>query len=521
MTLIGYILLFVSAALTGVVGAWFFLKRTAVDESASMKKTAAEILAKAKKESKELFENAELEVRRETLDRRNKEEQEIEKIEAEMVAQELDLTSLEERLGVWETDLESWSADIKKRMNDVSSLNGQVKKMETDTGELEKRSGEVVEEIAGEKAADVRERIRSGLVDAHKADCADRLRNIEASVMPESSRSAKRILGISIGRLADLPVPPRSVSGMALSKEEVERLEKHGQIVFQEIENAMGAHVAFDAVDGLIRVECVDGVTRELGRRVLHGLVREKRGVISKEAVVVTISAAKKEMNRQIRKMGLDAFKTMKLEPAADEIVELLGRLFFRTSYAQNQYHHALEASMLAGLMAHELGVDVTTARRAGLLHDIGKALTHEIEGSHAVIGAQIAERNGESPVIVNAIAAHHDDEEPGGVFAYIVAAADAASGARPGARRELVEAYMDRIQELERAARSFAGVSEAYAVQAGRELRVLVDEKKTNDEQASALAADIAGKISEEMVFPGQIKVTVIRSTNAVAVAG
>lgn len=518
--MIAYMLLFIATALAGVVGAWFVLNRTYVDDSTSAKEKADGILAEAKKEAKRIIQTAELEVRRETLDQRTEAEQEIEKIEAEMVAQELDLTSLEERLDVWETDLETWSADVQKRMNDVSSLNGQTKKMNSDAKELNNRFGEVVEERAGENASDVRTRITSGLVDGHKADCADRLRNVESSMLPESSRLAKRTLGISIGRLVPQPTPPRSISTMSFSGEEIQRLEKNGRMVFQEIESLIGANIAFDGVEGVLRVECVDGVTRELGRRVLQLLLREKRGDISKDGVAAAVNSVKKEMNGRIRRMGLDAFKTMKLEPAADEIVDLVGRLFFRTSYAQNQYHHALEASILAGLMAYELGVDVNTARRAALLHDIGKALTHEIEGSHAVIGAEIAERNGESAVIVNAIAAHHDDEEPAGIFAHLTAASDGASGSRPGARRELVEAYMDRIQDLEKAARSFSGVSEAYAVQAGRELRVLVDEKKTNDEQASALAAEIAGKISEEMVFPGQIKVTVIRSINAVAAA-
>lgn len=520
MDVLVYIIVFSLSASLGGFGAWFVLKRVFDEKALDPELMVEEIRKRAGKEADEIIHAAELDARRESLDMRTQSEQEIEKEEAALVAKEIELDSTEERLSVWEVDLDGWDAEVQKRLNDISSLKGQAKKMKRDSEELESRLLGVIEERAGESSGDLCSRITNGMVDGHKAECADRLRNIEAMVVPDAGRLAKRILGISIGRVVPQPAPARINNVFLLSQEELDRFQREGREIIDTIEDLTGVHLAFDELEGSIRVENIDGVARETGRRILEKVLRTKSGGNTRDRINTIAKSVKKVIEKEISGRGLEAFKVMSLEPPADELVNLVGRLYYRTSYAQNQYYHAMEASIIAGLMASELGVDVKIAQRAGLLHDIGKALTHEIEGSHAVIGAEIAERNRESKTIVNAIAAHHDDEEPTSIYAHLTAASDASSGSRPGARRELVEAYMDRIQDLERVASSFKGVSGAYAVQAGRELRVLVDEKSTNDEQASNLASGIAEKISDEMVFPGQIKVTVIRTTNALAVA-
>jgi len=225
-------------------------------------------------------------------------------------------------------------------------------------------------------------------------------------------------------------------------------------------------------------------------------------------------------LDQEIRTLGKKAFHVLEIPKAHPEIVELVGALNYRTSYTQNQWLHAVEASFLCGMMAAELGLDEKLARRATLMHDIGKALTHKIEGSHAVIGADIARRLGESEVVANAIGAHHADEPPSSVYAYLVAAADAMSGARPGARRELAEGFTARVEDLERIGASYRGVDHAHAVHGGRELRVYVREKEVDDLRVVEMSQDIAARISDEMTFPGQIKVTVIRAFEAVATA-
>ena len=226
-------------------------------------------------------------------------------------------------------------------------------------------------------------------------------------------------------------------------------------------------------------------------------------------------------LDREVVDLGKKAFAELELPKAHPDIVQLVGRLNYRTSYTQNQWKHSVEAAFLAGLMAEELGLDLKLARRATLLHDIGKALSHEVEGSHAVNGAEWARRLGENDVVANAIGAHHGDEPFDSVYAFLVAAADALSGARPGARREMVETYVKRIADLERIAQSFAGIERVYAVQAGREVRVHVQENQVSDSRATEMASAIAQRISRELVFPGQIKVMVIREVRAVELAG
>jgi len=291
------------------------------------------------------------------------------------------------------------------------------------------------------------------------------------------------------------------------------------------------AHEALERVSGLqllvsddqdaIRLDGLDGVGKEMCRRALGRIVKKPETLDeARKDPDAWATRTREHLEQEIRSLGKRAFQALGIPKAHPEIVDLVGALNYRTSYTQNQWWHAVESSFLAGMMAAELGLDEKLARRATLMHDIGKALTHKIEGSHAVIGADIARRLGESEVVANAIGAHHTDEPFNSVYAYLVAASDAMSGARPGARRELADGFTAKVEDLERIGLSRRGVIDAHAVHGGRELRVYVRERDVDDVAAVEMSTDIAQQISEQMTFPGQIKVTVIRAFEATATA-
>jgi ribonucrease Y len=374
-----------------------------------------------------------------------------------------------------------------------------------------------MEQVAGETRAELRDRLVGEWVTDAKARAADELRRIDQSLADaEHGREAKRVMGIAIQRyqghylterlLSNLPLPP------GLGARLVPDLP-----VLEEIAN-IKLTLADD--QSAVRLEGQDSFGREIARRYIRKL--EKHGSsFGKGDPRAAIEKVKEDLEREVVELGRRAFKELEIPRAHPDIVKLVGRLNWRTSYTQNQWKHAVEAAFLCGMMANELGLDVKLARRAALMHDIGKALTHAIDGSHAVIGADYARRLGESEVVANAIGAHHADEPCNSVYASLVAAADAMSGARPGARREQTDNYVQKLEDLERIGGSFAGVERAFAVQGGREVRIYVQEGRVSDERAVELSSEIARRISDEMTFPGQIKVTVIRELRAVEVAG
>ena len=335
-------------------------------------------------------------------------------------------------------------------------------------------------------------------------------------------KGAKRIMGIAVGRFyghylterlhSVLPLPPGEAGAAIVGRDEAN---------LRAIESVAGVTLALSEQRDTVRLEGLDGVGREVARRVLArlqrqpGTARDPAAVTKAAREISTALDAELERSRPARLH--DAGDSGRAHP---DIVKLVGRLNYRTSYTQNQWKHAVEAAYLCGMMADELGLDLQLARRAALMHDIGKALTHELDGSHAVIGAEYARRLGEHELVANAIGAHHTDEPFNSPYAYLVAAADAMSGGRPGARRQTDESFLARVEDLERITRGFRGVAEAYAVQGGREVRIYVEENRVDDLGAVNLSSEIAGKISREMRFPGQIRVTVIRELKAVEIA-
>jgi ribonuclease Y len=376
----------------------------------------------------------------------------------------------------------------------------------------------VLERVAGESRLEVKSQLVAEWVEQAHAEAADRLRRIEQGVNDaERGREAKRIMGIAIQRYEGHYLTERLLSNLPLAPGSAPRIfgEKNEHLPFIEEVSNVKLLLADDGQS--VRLDGQDSFGREIARRAISRFAKNGiRGDVKR-----SVEQIKDELEREVFDLGKRAFKELEIPRSHPDIVRLVGRLNWRTSYTQNQWKHAVEAAFLCGMMASEMGLDVKLARRAALMHDIGKSLTHAIDGSHAVIGADYARRLGEDEVVANAIGAHHLDEPFNSVYATLVAAADAMSGARPGARREQTDNYSQKLEDLERIGGRFQGVDRAFAVQGGRELRVYVKEDRVSDLRAVELSVEIAHRISEEMTFPGQIKVTVIREMRAVEIAG
>ncbi|MEG0895282.1 MAG: ribonuclease Y, partial [Oscillospiraceae bacterium] len=344
---------------------------------------------------------------------------------------------------------------------------------------------------------------------------AVKISNFEASLKDEAEDKAREYISLAISRVAADQVSEATVSVVSLPNDEMK-----GRIIGREgrniraIETLTGVDLIIDDTPEAITLSCFDPVRREVARRSLERLIQDGR--IHPTRIEEMVDKAKRDVDLHIKSEGERAVMETNVHGIHPEIIKLIGRLCFRTSYGQNVLNHSIEVAYLAGIMASELGIDATMARRAGLLHDIGKALNHEIEGSHVEIGVDVAKKFKENPQIIHAIEAHHNDVEPKTVIACLVQAADAISAARPAARRENIESYIKRLEKLEEIACSFEGVEKSFAIQAGREVRIMVNPENIKDENMVVVARDIVNRIEEELEYPGQIKVNLIRETRA-----
>ena len=346
-----------------------------------------------------------------------------------------------------------------------------------------------------------------------KREAAIQLSQIEATLKDEADSKARNIISLAIQRLASDHVSEATVSVVAIPNDEMK-----GRIIGREgrnihkIETLTGVDLIIDDTPEAITISCFDPIRREIARTALEKLISDGR--IHPTRIEETVDKARREIEQQIKQAGEQATFQTGVNGIHPDLVKFLGRLKYRTSYGQNVLEHSIEVAYLAGIMANELGVDPVLAKRAGLLHDIGKALTQEVEGSHVQLGVEIAKKFKENKEVCHAIEAHHGDVEPHSIVAVLVQAADAISAARPGARREDLDSYIKRLQRLEEISNSFDGVDKSYAVQAGREIRIMVKPEKINDDQMIVIARDIAAKIESELEYPGQIKVNVIRES-------
>jgi len=406
--------------------------------------------------------------------------------------------------------------DLTRREKGLQTRDQQLQSEEARISGLIKAQEEKLQEIAGLSTEDAKNRLMERYKDDARRGAANDAKRIEDEAREEAEKRAKRIVGLAIQRFAGEYVQDRSVTSVHLPNDELK-----GRIIGREgrniraLQEATGVDFIVDDTPETIVVSSFDPIRREVARIALEKLIVDGR--IHPTRIEEVVTKSQDEVERAMREAAEQAMLELSITRVHPEIVKLLGRLRYRYSYAQNVLRHSVECGFLCGLMAAELGLNVRQARRAGLLHDIGKAVSHEQEGGHAVVGGQIARKCGEDEVVANAIACHHDDEPCRHLLGHLVAAADTLSGARPGARREMLESYVQRLEDLERISASFTGVERAYAIQAGREVRVLVEPSEVSDAESALLAREIARKVEDSLTYPGQIRVTVVRETRAI----
>lgn len=427
-----------------------------------------------------------------------------------------ELQRVERRILQKEESLDRKSDQLERKESQIDRREKEIDRTQAEIVKIHQEQRQELERIAGLTTDQAREQLLREAEEEITHDVAVMIKEAESQAREEAERRAREIVTQAIQRCAADQVAEGAVSVVALPNDEMK-----GRIIGREgrniraLETLTGIDLIIDDTPEAVILSGFDPVRREVARIALEKLIQDGR--IHPARIEEMVERAQKEVDAVIREEGERATFEVGVHSIHPELVRLLGRLKYRTSYGQNVLQHSIEVSHLAGIMASEIGADVAMAKRAGLLHDIGKATDHEMEGPHVTIGADLARKYRESPAVVNAIAAHHGDEEPQTVEAVLVQAADAVSAARPGARRETLEAYIKRLEKLEQIADSFEGVDKAYAIQAGREIRIMVKPDKIDDLASVKLARDIVKKIEQELEYPGQIKVTVIRETRSV----
>ena len=440
----------------------------------------------------------------------------------EIRIQKQELSQLEKRLSVKEDNLEKRISLIEKKETDLMRREKMLSQSEKTALEKEKLAEEKLKEkiielerVSGMTSSEAKNTLINSITEEAKHESAKAVKRIEDETREIADKKAKEIIATAIQRYAGDYVAEKSISSVQLPSDEMK-----GRIIGREgrniraLEAATGVDLIIDETPEAVILSSFNPVKREIARLSLERLISDGR--IHPARIEEIVGKVEEELNQAMKEAGEQATFDVGIHGVHPELLKLLGRLKYRTSYSQNVYNHSIEVAFLCGIMAAELNINVKQAKRAGLLHDIGKAVDHEVEGSHAVIGADLAKKFGESPKVIHAIAAHHFDEEPNSVLAVLVSAADALSAARPGARKEMFETYVKRLEELESIANSFSGVAKSYVIQAGREIRAIVQSQKITDEDSVMLSKDIAKKIETTMQYPGQIKVTVIRETRA-----
>jgi ribonuclease Y len=488
-------------------------------DTAAAQREAQAIVDDAKSKAELIIKEAELKAKDLMVEVRAQAEREVRDQHREMTALESKLAAREESIDKRVEAFERREAELNRREQTLRAKEKSLSDREAERQELIEAARAKLEAVAGLTREEARRQMVEEMVGQARHDAARQIRVVEEEAREESDRRAKRIISVAIERLAGEFVTERTVSVLALPNDEMK-----GRIIGREgrniraIEAATGVDIIIDDTPEAIVISCHNPIRREIARVSLERLISDGR--IHPGRIEEVVRKAEQEVEESIREAGQRAIIEVGVHGIHPELVKLLGMLKYRYSYAQNVLMHSLEAAFLCGAMAAELGLNEKQARRAALLHDIGKALTHEVEGSHALIGAELARKYGESAKIVNAIAAHHEEVKAETILAPLVDAADALSGARPGARREVLESYVKRLEDLETIAKSFKGVEKCFAVQAGREMRIIVEPGQISDEDATMLAREVAKKIETDMTYPGQIRVTVIRETRATELA-
>ncbi len=503
------VLIIVAALLIGIGGGYFIRKVIAEAKISSAEAAAKKIIDEAEQKANSLKREKELEAKEETHRLRSE-------LEKETKERRSELQRLERRLVQKEESLDRKISNVERKEEELRKKEEQNQEAKEKLDQLYQQQLHELEKISGITSDEAKEILMQSVREEIEHEMTMMAKEIENQAKAEGEKKAREIVTLAIQRCAADHVSESTVSVVNLPNDEMK-----GRIIGREgrniraLETLTGIDLIIDDTPEAVIISGFDPIRREVARLALEKLVSDGR--IHPARIEEIVEKTRKEVDAQIKEEGERAAFETKVHSLHPEVIQLLGKLRFRTSYGQNVLQHSIEVSHLAGIMAAELGLDVNLSKRAGLLHDIGKAVDHETEGSHVQIGADLAKKYKESPIIINAIAAHHGDTDFNTLEAVLIQSADAISAVRPGARRETLEAYIKRLEKLENIADSFEGVEKAYAIHAGREIRIMVKPDRIDDYNSVKVAREIVKKVESELEYPGQIKVTVIRETRAV----
>jgi len=513
------ILIGIIAFVTGFVIAFWVKGKMQSQRIKLAERETSQILDDAKRTSETMIKEARLEVKDRLLKMKSEFGTDTKETRAELKKKERRLIQKEENVDRKIDQFERRERDFLRKEKKLMRRDEELERQEIKYKELIEEQKSQLEKISGFTAEQAKELLIRAMENEARHEGAKLIKRIENEAKEQADKNAKDIIATAIQRYAGDFVAERTVSVVQLPSDEMK-----GRIIGREgrniraLEAATGIDLIIDDTPEAVILSGFNPVRREVARLSLMRLISDGR--IHPARIEDIVKKVGKEVDLAIKEAGEQAAFDLSVHGIHSELIKYIGRLKFRTSYAQNVLQHSIEVGVLSGIMASELGLNSKLARRMGLLHDIGKAVDHEIEGQHAVIGSKLAKKFGETPKVVHAIAAHHEDVPPNSVYDLLIQAADGLSGARPGARKELLENYIKRLEDLEKIANSFSGVANTYAIQAGRELRIIVESGIISDEEATLLSRDVAKKIEESLTFPGQIKVMVIRETRAVEYA-
>ncbi|MDF1535228.1 MAG: ribonuclease Y [bacterium] len=477
---------------------------------------AATSIETAERQAASLLKEAEIRAKELLLESRSRLEEETREEKREMQKLEKRLQQRDENLDRKFETLDKKEQDLVNREKAVAGQQRAVSEKEKELSATISEQRIKLEQISEMTADQAKEELKSMMVEEARIDLAKTVKRMEEEARETADKKAKEIISLAIQRYSGEYVAEKAVTVVNLPSDEMK-----GRIIGREgrnirsFESATGVDLIVDDTPEAVVLSVFDPIRREIARIALERLITDGR--IHPARIEEVVKKVSREMETSIKEEGEKSAFDIGVHGIHPELIRLMGKLRYRTSYAQNVLHHSIEVAFLCGIMAAELGLNVKDAKRVGFLHDVGKAVDHEIEGSHALIGAELAKKYGESQKLVNAIASHHDEVKAGSIEAVLVQAADALSAARPGARREMLESYIKRLEDLERIANTIKGVDKSYAIQAGREIRIMVESDEVSDEQSAVVARQIAQTIEKELAYPGQIKVTVIRETRAV----
>lgn len=514
------ILLWIVIGLGAGAGLGFLLRRKFVeDRMANIEDQAKKLIENALSEAEQIKKEALLQSKDQAFALKQEAEREIKTIKKDVVEEEKRLLQKLEQIERKIDILDKREMELLKKEQTFAREEESLGRRRKEIDAIIEQQRRELEKISGISCDEAKKQLVESIESEARMEAAKMVVKIENEMKMEADKKAKNILALAISRYAGDYVAEKTVSVVPLPNEEMK-----GRIIGREgrniraIEAATGIDIIIDDTPEAVILSGFNPVRREIARQSLERLISDGR--IHPARIEEIVEKVGEELEVTMREAGEQATFDVGAHGVNIELIKLLGRLKYRTSYGQNVLQHSLEVAFLCGVMAAELGIDVKRAKRAGLLHDIGKAVDHEIEGSHANIGADLAKKYGEAGDIVHAIAAHHEDIPPEGILDVLVQSADALSGARPGARKEMLESYVKRLEDLEKIANSFKGVEKSYAIQAGREVRIIVDSGVVSDAEAMLIGKDIVKKIEQELTYPGQIRVTVIRETRAVEYA-